>query len=209
MYENLCFPYHFNRDKLIKVEPLYPKMHRDHIPDCISRMEPNTFFVAEEGGIPEECTYHITVLKTENSFYVYNHEFIIWQNKCGTTICDKPTEEVWKQMFLEIKPENLNFSHYDYLKLILNDFWKLVFGKTANEMFCGGIITSHGDKGYGYEDMWKKAGIPFRRGMMLFLLSYTKEFGDRPKHETDQWVIENYPKYLPHLEAAEKEAGLL
>lgn len=95
-------------------------------------------------------------------------------------------------------------SHYRYLDEMLNPFWKEVFGKTASEMFCGGMVSAHGDKAYGYKSEWAKAGINKYRGTLLFLLSYTKERGETPRHEVEQWVIDNYPKYLPMIEAAEK-----
>lgn len=94
-------------------------------------------------------------------------------------------------------------NHYDYLNRILEPFWKEVFGKTPSEMWCGGIVSAHGDKCRGYERDWEKHGINFNRGSLLFLLTYTKEFGDNEKHMSDQWVIDNYQKYLPMIEKAE------
>lgn len=94
-------------------------------------------------------------------------------------------------------------NHYDYLNRILEPFWKEVFGKTPSEMWCGGIVSSHGDKCRGYNREWEQAGINDNRGSLLFLLTYTKEFGDNEKHKSDQWVIDNYEKYLPMIEKAE------
>lgn len=96
-------------------------------------------------------------------------------------------------------------SHYNYLDNMLASFWIKVFGKTLEETWNAGIITAHGDKCYGYKDDWKKAGIIFSRGAMLFLLTYTKELGDTPKHESCQWVIDNYQHYLPKILDTEKE----
>lgn len=92
---------------------------------------------------------------------------------------------------------------YEYLNRILTPFWKEVFGKTPSEMWCGGIVTSHGDKFRGYTRQWEEHGINDNRGGLLFLLTYTKEFGDNEKHNSDQWVIDNYQKYLPMIEKAE------
>lgn len=95
-------------------------------------------------------------------------------------------------------------SHYDYLNDHLEAFWLKVFGKTPNEMFCGGIVSAHGDKGYGYRADFEKHGINFGHGMMLYLLSYLKL--DRDKSiKAKEWIIDNYEHYLPMLEAAEKE----
>jgi hypothetical protein len=78
-----------------------------------------------------------------------------------------------------------------------------VFGKTPSEMWCGGIITSHGDKCYSYRSLWMKHDINHNRGSLIWLLSYTKEFEGNEKHLSDQWVIDNYQKYLPMIERAE------
>lgn len=96
-------------------------------------------------------------------------------------------------------------SHYDYLSEMLNPFWYQVFGKTADQMWQGGMVTAHGDKAYGYKDQWQKHNIPFHHGVLLFLLSYTKEYGDRPKHESVDWVVEVYPKYLEKIKLAEQQ----
>ena len=95
--------------------------------------------------------------------------------------------------------------HYDYLDRILGDFWKLVFNKTLEETWNSGIIAAHGDKGRGYKKIWEEAGISFNRGMMLYLLTYTEVLGDTPKHESKEWVINNYLKYLPLIEEAERK----
>lgn len=97
-----------------------------------------------------------------------------------------------------------SLNHYDYLDCVIEDFWKLVFNKSLNDTWNAGIITAHGDKGSGYESDWLEAGIPFNRGMLLYLLTYTNELGDTPKNKSCQWVIDNYLKYLPMIELAEK-----
>lgn len=94
-------------------------------------------------------------------------------------------------------------SHYRYLDIMLEAFWKEVFGKTASELFCGGIVSAHGDKARSYERAWEKAGINKYRGSLLFLLTYTKAIEDTPKHMSEEWVINNYLKYLPALEKVE------
>lgn len=99
----------------------------------------------------------------------------------------------------------IHASHYDYLDEMLNPFWKQVFGKTADEMWCGGIVSSHGDKCYGYRMKWAAEGIDYQHGSLLFLLSYTSELGERPKHETCEWIIENYHRYYLRILCAEQE----
>lgn len=90
-------------------------------------------------------------------------------------------------------------SHYKWLEANLNDFWLRVFGKNLEDTMCAGIIGAHGDKAYCYRRDWEHEGIHFYHGVALFLLTYTKEIGDTPKHESCQWVIDNYAKYKDKL----------
>ena len=96
-------------------------------------------------------------------------------------------------------------SHYDYCDKMLTKFFLKIFGKTPSDMWCNGIVVSHGDKAYGYKREWEKAGIPFHHGVLIFLLTYTSELGDTPKHESSKWVISNYTKYAPIINTCEKE----
>lgn len=101
-------------------------------------------------------------------------------------------------------------SHYDYLDTVLPHFWKLVFGKTMDEMWCGGIVSAHGDKAYGYDHTWGEANIPFQHGVMLFLLSYTKQYPeDLLKSESAEWVIEQHSHYLPMIKQAERTCHVI
>lgn len=214
-YAQLCREHKFNREKLIEVKPLfttYPQHSIDR-DNCFRQMKPGTFFICKDGGLPSDSTYWVTVVRTEKRLYLFHSEiaeFIALDGDRGyhSEYTNPPEEDFWKEMFTAIGPDNFDLSHYDYLELVLEEFWRLVFGKTAGEMWCGGIIGAHGDKAYGYKGDWEDSGIPFDRGVLLFLLTYTKELGDTPKHESCEWVISNYQKYLPHIEAAEKAAGL-
>ena len=214
IYQQLCRDFKFNRERLIQVKPLFTAYPRDQETrdKCFSQMEPGTFFICEDGGLPEGSTYWITVVRTEKSLYFFHSEIAeciqIDGDKYHSSYTKEPKEEFWKQMFLDIGPCNFELSHYDYLELVINEFWRGVFGKTTSEMWCAGIIGAHGDKAYGYKDQWDDAGIHFARGVLLFLLTYTKELGDTPKHESCEWVIANYQKYLPYIAEAEKLAGL-
>ena len=96
-------------------------------------------------------------------------------------------------------------SHYDYLDEMLNPFWMEVFGETEARMFCGGMVSAHGDKAYSYRSDWDDHGIPFHHGVLLFLLTYTKERGETPKHKSCEWVIENYARYFMKIQQAERE----
>jgi len=105
--------------------------------------------------------------------------------------------------------EKIKFnSHYDYLDLMLEKFWLVVFQKTPDEMWCAGIVSSHGDKCYGYKSPWEKCGIHFYRGALLYLLTYTKLLGDYPKYQSQQFVIDMYPQYINRILVIEKELGI-
>lgn len=96
-------------------------------------------------------------------------------------------------------------NHYTYLECMVEPFSKKVFGPKGNEVWNNGVIAAHGDKAYGYKSDFKKADISFGRGVLLYLLTYSSEFKDRPKHESIDWIIERYPHYLPIIEETEAE----
>lgn len=96
-------------------------------------------------------------------------------------------------------------SHYDYLEMILPKFFKDVGVDWESN---AGIISAHGDKGYGYKHQWEDSGIPFPEGMAVYLLSYVSPYSETVR-ETDsgwidpgQWVIDNYDTFRDHLETA-------
>jgi len=89
-------------------------------------------------------------------------------------------------------------NHYQWLDENLNDFWVKVFDKSLDDAGCAGIICAHGDKGRQYKRRWENNGIHFFHGNALYLLTYTHVM-DKPKHESCEWVIENYPKYKDML----------
>lgn len=131
--------------------------------------------------------------------------------KCfiGRCLSDTPHEyfgehEDLKNISIKVLGNFSYFGHYDYLEFVVDEFWELVFGKITSEMHCAGIIGAHGDKGYGYKTDWEEANIPFNHGILLFLLTYTKVM-DKKKYESCQWVIDNYPKYLPMIKEAEEK----
>lgn len=92
-------------------------------------------------------------------------------------------------------------SHYKYLDEHLEAFWLNVRGRTLEEDWAAGIVSAHGDKGYGYRSDWEQAGIPFEHGMAIYLLTYTDTLGNTPKHESCQWVIDNYDRFKQFLPA--------
>lgn len=91
-------------------------------------------------------------------------------------------------------------NHYKWLEQNLQSFFK-----ELNIDCCNGIIVAHGDKCYGYKNKWEKAGIPFYHGIAIYLLSYIHPFSNESRDvngtwvPVDQWVIDNYNRFKPHL----------
>jgi hypothetical protein len=84
-------------------------------------------------------------------------------------------------------------SHYDYLNQNLPAFFDLIAATVEGAKFCawqynGGIVTCHGDKCYGYREDWEEAGIPFEKGVAIYLLSYCKPFSDQCRETKAGWV---------------------
>jgi len=92
-------------------------------------------------------------------------------------------------------------NHYKFLDRYLDAFWIEVFGKSLDDMWCSGIVSAHGDKGSCYRRDWENAGISYYEGMMIYMLTYTKEMNDE-QYKSKEWVINNYSKYKPLIDAA-------
>ena len=95
-------------------------------------------------------------------------------------------------------------SHYDWLNEHLPDFFESV-GVDWNT--CPGIVSAHGDKGYGYRYQWEEAGIPFEHGMAVYLLTYVHPFGNEVRElqsgkwvAPGDWVADNYYRFKAILE---------
>ncbi|BEG72600.1 hypothetical protein RVBP21_2280 [Pseudomonas phage BRkr] len=65
-------------------------------------------------------------------------------------------------------------------------------------------LDYHIDKARQYKEEWEQAGLSFNRASLIYLLTFMRVFiQDTPKHESCQWVINNYKTYLPFLERGE------
>jgi hypothetical protein len=97
--------------------------------------------------------------------------------------------------------------HYDYLEENLESFFLKIGIKP--ERFNKGIIVAHGDKCYGYEDTWEKAGLHFYHGVAIYLLTYLRPFCDEVREtkqgwvDVSKWIIENKDRFLPFLNPVE------
>jgi len=99
-------------------------------------------------------------------------------------------------------------SHYDYLKEHFMDFYNNVCeAECVFPSHCvnEGIIVAHGDKCYSYRDKFESNGIPFAKGVAIYLLSYLNPW-DNEVRETangwvapDEWVVDNKSRFLPYL----------
>lgn len=59
---------------------------------------------------------------------------------------------------------------------------------------CGGMVGAHGDKMSQYRDYWESNGLDYNKAQIIYFLTFTKVM-DRPKHESKQWVVDNYTTY--------------
>lgn len=94
------------------------------------------------------------------------------------------------------------FNHYDYIDVVLPEMVILLRRVHPDINLLGVCPVSHGDKVYQYKSKFENAGIPFQRGAVLHLLSYSSLL-DRPRHEVVEWVIEQYPFFKSFFQAAE------
>lgn len=104
-------------------------------------------------------------------------------------------------------------SHYDYLEAYWLKFIKAI-GLPGAQYYNNGMIGAHGDKGYSYRASWEEAGIPFERGMLIYLLSYCPPYNKQVRETQNgkwvnpwEWVISTYPQFVTHIEKLEQGKG--
>ena len=91
-------------------------------------------------------------------------------------------------------------SHYDYL-----DEHAREFGNRFNICQLDGYISAHGDKCYAFEEEWKLFGIPFYKGVAIYLLTYVRPFSLEVRQtkngwvDPKVWVITNKDRFLQFL----------
>lgn len=96
-------------------------------------------------------------------------------------------------------------SHYAWLHKHLLQFL-LNLGVEEYLAKCGlGMISSHGDKVYGYREQFKKAGLPFNYGVAIYLLTYMHPWSDEVRETKNgwvapcDWVVANKDRFLPFI----------
>jgi len=99
-------------------------------------------------------------------------------------------------------------NHYKYLERHLPEIFEKV---GINWDWNKGIISAHGDKGYGYKNLWKEAEIEFPHAMAIYLISYCKPYSEEVRNtkdgwiKPDQWVVDNYDRFKEFLSPNEHE----
>lgn len=100
-------------------------------------------------------------------------------------------------------------NHYTWLEQNLFPFLRKLGVSEDVISWNQGIISSHGDKCYGYRNYWKEKGVPFHHGVALYLLTYIHPWSEKvratPAGWVDpwRWVIDNYQRYEMALMAVE------
>ena len=77
-------------------------------------------------------------------------------------------------------------NHYHWLDKNLSFFLKRIGIKNPNDYM--GLISNHGDKCYSYRDKWEKHGIPFEKGVAIYLVSYVFPWSKTVRNCPDGWV---------------------
>ncbi|QXN68403.1 hypothetical protein [Pseudomonas phage PA7] len=92
--------------------------------------------------------------------------------------------------------ENKVIDSASYMLANTDKFISTVFaGEDRYIESCAGLISAHGDKVEQYRAGWEEVGLDFNKAQIIYLLTYTKLLGDTPKYMSNQWVVDNYPKY--------------
>jgi hypothetical protein len=101
-------------------------------------------------------------------------------------------------------------NHYDYLTMEFVPFYRRVceaMGVAYSASVNEGLIVAHGDKCYSARRDWEAAGLPFEKGVAIYLLTYVHPWSTEVR-ETDHgwvnphaWIAQNAYRFLPFFSA--------
>jgi len=122
--------------------------------------------------------------------------------------CDVVTQRV--HYFMRNLKKKMRYqNHYDYLDKNLKEFFKKCGLSNFDQSCYKGIISAHGDKAYGYRDIFEKNGINFYHGVAIYLLTYCNPYAKEVRDTKDgwvpveDWIVKNKDKFLPLLNPAD------
>lgn len=177
--------------------------------EVLAGMKDFEYFICKEGTSGQRENYDTICMRLDGELWIIN-DCIRKANICSfhEDVINNPKKEDIDYVFERIN-SMITYSQYDYCDMMLESFFMKVFGKTPSEMFCGGIVSAHGDKCYGYRSEWAKLGIEPRRGTLVFLLSYVSKYaGKIDRSAMDEWVVTHYKLLEPIILECEAELGI-
>lgn len=148
----------------------------------------------------------IVAVKVSNSVlytakHLYGCSWPSWNRVCeapGIYGSVRPLAQEIAQNLSELYAQQDSLVRYtsldQYLNEILPLMWLKLFGKPFSESGYSGIIYAHSDKASQYEHTWLDAGIPYYRGALMYMLTYSCLMV-RPKPESEWAAIEFYSLY--------------
>ena len=179
----------------------YVVCYLEHEVDETEAGRENLFHVATSQYFPiarvdEAIACFITRLKSDSPYRMSSKQVSEDRTKTEGYTLEEIKPFTTKELFFD--------NHYTYLELMVEPLGELLFGDKGQWVFNDGMIGAHGDKGYGYRDIWKDAGINHNRGTLLYLLTYTNLL-DCDKSKSGEWVVSNYERFLPQIQQLEEK----
>lgn len=100
-------------------------------------------------------------------------------------------------------------SHYGYLDLMVPELSKTLWPDPVGVIKLDeSDIVAHGDKCYGMMMSLEDHNIHPYHTALLYLLTYTDKM-DRPKHESEKWVLQNYSEYKDLILELERKLNIV
>ena len=122
------------------------------------------------------------------------------------------TKKVTIDMLHDAEYNSKRVNHYKWLEKHLPAFFEKVGISFDNH---AGIIGAHGDKCYGYRDIFEVHGIEFPHGVAIFLLSYCSPYSKEVRAvegigwvPVEDWIVANKDRFLlmlPPIDATDEE----
>lgn len=154
--------------------------------------------------------YFVHIYRTYAGIYIYNGEELIF-------ISERRKDAYQKDLIVLTDKASINYHFFNwyvesylpfrydyfvYLNMVLPLFCDIVAKESGESVDIAVDSITIGAEAYANKADWKKHGIHFNRGILLYLLSYTL-VPEVDRSERSSWVIKNYQKYLPAFQVVE------
>lgn len=82
----------------------------------------------------------------------------------------------------------MRINHYYYIERVGPFFDAILSKKIGSNISISDLGSAHGDKAYQYDSLFKRMGVTFEEGVLIYLLTYECPFSNQVRMVNGDWV---------------------